>query len=166
MPSQPIPIPCSNVLQGDTPEPTSPTSPTSQLARDEHAEALSLLIQSYTRFPDLEFTTCDGRKHKHLNASITNGSHSDRAPDPTPQELEAARAVLQWASNELDHHSEDSADILHNANMALLAADTLNRTFADLKSRSEDVRLRASYDLYGLVATASRGKLLGSLTVC
>lgn len=35
--------------------------------------------------------------------------------------------------------------------------DALNRTFAELKSKSEDARLRASYDLYGLVATASRG---------
>ena len=42
-------------------------------------------------------------------------------------------------------------------NMASQIPDALNRTFADLKSKSEDVRLRASYDLYGLVATASRG---------
>lgn len=42
-------------------------------------------------------------------------------------------------------------------------ADALNRTFADLKAKSEDVRLRASYDLYRLVATASRGMLPSSL---
>lgn len=48
-------------------------------------------------------------------------------------------------------------------NMALQTTDALNRTFTDLKSKSEDVRLRASYDLYGLVATASRGMSHSSL---
>lgn len=43
--------------------------------------------------------------------------------------------------------------------MALQLSDSLNRTFADLKSKSEDVRLRASYDLQGLVTTAARGKI-------
>lgn len=43
--------------------------------------------------------------------------------------------------------------------MALQQTDALSRTFADLKSKSEDVRLLASYALYGLVATASRGIL-------
>lgn len=46
--------------------------------------------------------------------------------------------------------------------MALQQTDALSRTFADLKSKSEDVRLLASYDLYGLVATASRGILHSS----
>ena len=44
--------------------------------------------------------------------------------------------------------------------MALQLSDSLNRTFADLKSKSEDVRLRASYDLQSLVTTAARGKML------
>lgn len=43
--------------------------------------------------------------------------------------------------------------------MALQTTDALNRTFADLRSKGEDVRLRASFDLYRLVATASRGTL-------
>ena len=47
--------------------------------------------------------------------------------------------------------------------MASQSTDALIRTFTDLKSKSEDVRLRASYDLYGLVATASRGTLHISL---
>lgn len=41
--------------------------------------------------------------------------------------------------------------------MASHSADSLNRTFSDLKSKNEDVRLRASYDLYNLVVTAARG---------
>ena len=44
--------------------------------------------------------------------------------------------------------------------MALQLSDSLNRTFADLRSKHEDVRLRASYDLQGLVTTAARGKAL------
>lgn len=44
--------------------------------------------------------------------------------------------------------------------MALQLSDSLNRTFADLKSKSEDVRLRASFDLQSLVTTAARGKIL------
>lgn len=43
--------------------------------------------------------------------------------------------------------------------MALQLSDSLSRTFADLKSKNEDVRLRASYDLQGLVTTAARGKI-------
>lgn len=44
--------------------------------------------------------------------------------------------------------------------MALQAADALNRTFIELKSKNEDTRLRASYDLHNQVLKASRGKRL------
>lgn len=43
--------------------------------------------------------------------------------------------------------------------MALQTTDALNRTFADLKSKSEDVKSRAAFDLFRLVAAASRGML-------
>lgn len=43
--------------------------------------------------------------------------------------------------------------------MALQTTDALNRTFADLKSKSEDVKSRAAFDLFRLVAAASRGIL-------
>ena len=56
-----------------------------------------------------------------------------------------------YANKRLTHHAR--------VIMALQSTDALNRTFADLKSKSEDVRLRAAYDLYRLVATASRGML-------
>lgn len=43
--------------------------------------------------------------------------------------------------------------------MALQTTDALNRTFTDLKSKSEDVKSRAAFDLFRLVAAASRGML-------
>lgn len=71
---------------------------------------------------------------------------------------------------------DEEADVLHRSTsaepglqtehvdddnvMALQLSDSLNRTFADLRSKHEDVRLRASYDLQGLVTTAARGKAL------
>lgn len=49
--------------------------------------------------------------------------------------------------------------------MAQRAVDALNPTFAELKSKNEDTRLRASYDLRNLVVVAHRGDdLLCSLT--
>lgn len=72
--------------------------------------------------------------------SITNAS---------PPEVDNTQAFTDTA---VEDESGGSVII-----MASQSTDALNRTFADLKSKSEDVRLRASYDLYGLVATASRG---------
>lgn len=42
--------------------------------------------------------------------------------------------------------------------MAAQAMEALNRTFIELKSKNEDIRLRASYDLRDLVVSAARGK--------
>lgn len=44
--------------------------------------------------------------------------------------------------------------------MALHFSESLSRTFVDLRSKNEDVRLRASYNLHGLVTTAARGMSL------
>ena len=77
--------------------------------------------------------------------SISNVSNASNASNP---ELVTQSSTEKTVKNESD-------ELL--INMASQTTDSLNRTFADLKSKSEDVRLRASYDLYGLVATASRG---------
>lgn len=42
--------------------------------------------------------------------------------------------------------------------MAAQAMEALNRTFIELKSKNEDIRLRASYELRDLVVSAARGK--------
>lgn len=41
--------------------------------------------------------------------------------------------------------------------MAQQGVEALNRTFHDLKSKSEDTRVKASYELRELVVTAVRG---------
>ena len=43
--------------------------------------------------------------------------------------------------------------------MAAQAIEALNRTFVELKSKNEETRLRASYDLRDLVVSAARGNL-------
>lgn len=42
--------------------------------------------------------------------------------------------------------------------MAAQAMEALNRIFIELKSKNEDIRLRASYDLRDLVVSAARGE--------
>lgn len=42
--------------------------------------------------------------------------------------------------------------------MAAQAMEALNRTFIELKSKNDDIKLRASYDLRDLVVSAARGK--------
>ena len=46
--------------------------------------------------------------------------------------------------------------------MAAQAVEALNRTFIELKSKNEDTRLRASYDLRDLVVSAARSKTICS----
>lgn len=88
----------------------------------------------------------------HLDMDLSDSSSLDSDISPninaSNPELVMQRSTESTVKNESD-------ELL--INMASQTTDTLNRTFADLKSKSEDVRLRASYDLYGLVATASRG---------
>lgn len=133
------------------------------------AEHLATDLHAYRISIDPEFTDSDSIIIKHFNSTITDGSHSGLPPDPTPEEIEAAEAAEQCDPNEVQAHNEDGEDpedAAHALAMALLAADTLNRTFIELKSKNEEVRLRASYDLYGLVAKASRGKLTGLCAKC
>ena len=43
--------------------------------------------------------------------------------------------------------------------MALPSQDTLNRIFLELKSKNDDVRLKAAFDLHNHVSIAARGLL-------
>ena len=43
--------------------------------------------------------------------------------------------------------------------MSQQGSEALNRTFQELKSKSQDARLKASYDLYSLITLAARGDL-------
>ena len=45
-------------------------------------------------------------------------------------------------------------------NMALQSQEILNRIFLELKSKNDDVRLRAAFDLHSHVSTAARGRTL------
>ena len=62
--------------------------------------------------------------------------------------------------------SADSDDSDGSEAMALQAAETLNRTFLELRSKDNDTRLRASYDLNNQVNIAVRGKAFGRPAVC
>ena len=46
------------------------------------------------------------------------------------------------------------------ANMSLQAPDALSRTFQELKSKNQDTRLKASYELYGLITATFKGTKL------
>ena len=79
-------------------------------------------------------------------------------------DIESSRPVKGYAlggpqgsSHELEPRSPSS---LHPSSkvMAAQATEALNRTFIDLKSKNEETRLRASYDLRELVVSAARGE--------
>ena len=65
---------------------------------------------------------------------------------------------LQGSSHELESRSPSSQHPSPKS-MATQAMETLNRTFIELKSKNEETRLRASYDLRDLVVSAARGEL-------
>lgn len=50
--------------------------------------------------------------------------------------------------------------------MAAQAMEALNRTFIELKSKNDETRARASYDLRDLVVSAARGKAFYSPRSC
>ena len=49
--------------------------------------------------------------------------------------------------------------------MALQSQDALNRIFLELKSKNDDVRLKAAFDLHNHVSIAARGLLSHIVTV-
>ena len=74
-----------------------------------------------------------------------------------PQSSDAILPLFTDQDNEQPEEAATPTQLSHSAMMASQSVDSLNRTFSDLKSKNEDLRLRASYDLYNLVATAARG---------
>lgn len=88
-----------------------------------------------------------------IPVSIISGGFNSA---PQSSELDG---LLSPITDQDDEQSEETSTthLSQGVMMASQSADSLNRTFSDLKSKSEDSRLRASYDLYNLVATAARG---------
>ena len=83
--------------------------------------------------------------------------------------MDAARSVLPLLTTKLDKDDDRELTccglyILKTTapwiSMSQQGADTLNRTFTELKSKDEDRRRLAAYDLYQLVSTAARGKVI------
>ena len=68
--------------------------------------------------------------------------------EPEPRSLDSLHLV--W--DHLDK-AQSSPEV-----MATQAMEALNRTFIELKSKNEEIRLRASYDLRDLVVSAAKGK--------
>lgn len=58
------------------------------------------------------------------------------------------------------HFLWDNLDNSSPNTMAAQAMEALNRTFAELKSKNDETRLRASHDLRDLVVSAARGRAL------
>lgn len=114
----------------------------------------STTTESEQLYPELVVTM----SHLGMDRSDSNSlnSDSDSASITNTSQPELAPHIST------DTTVKDASD-RSLTTMALQTTDALNRTFTDLKSKSEDVRLRASYDLYGLVATASRGMFHSSL---
>lgn len=93
--------------------------------------------------------------------SVVSLTNETDTPTNTPTNTNASDAnTPKHPPTEITLKNDSDRDVTI---MASQTTDALNRTFADLKSKSEDVRLRASYDLYRLVATASRGMSRSSL---
>lgn len=75
-------------------------------------------------------------------------------------------------SNSAD--SDDSSDTVHGIDslsiqsepaaagdaptMSSQASEALSRNFQELKSKNQDIRLKASYDLHSLIVSAARGR--------
>ena len=77
-------------------------------------------------------------------------------------DLEALRPVKGYALGRprgSSHELEPSSSLYPRTKvMAAQAIEALNRTFIDLKSKNEETRLRASYDLREQVVSAARGE--------
>lgn len=97
----------------------------------------------YLHHPNTEFG--DKLYESHPESIIPPGFELEQ-PDEKPTEVEEV--------------AESDGKQAYHIKMALQAHDALNRTFLDLKSKNEEVRLRASYDLRDQVSRAVRGNAL------
>ena len=91
--------------------------------------------------------------HAHSESSwLPEGYLIGRTQASSRDSKPRSRDSLHFVWNHLD--KAQSTPLV----MAAQATEALNRTFIELKSKNEEVRLRASYDLRDLVVSAAKGK--------
>ena len=93
-----------------------------------------------------------------LPSAIIDGNCSeelDKALDSLEQDATEQADPTCSSSSETAKLSPGSK---HSSSMALRPMDALNPVFAELRSKNEETRLRASYDLRDQVIAAHRGK--------
>lgn len=92
-------------------------------------------------------------RHNDLDSSQPAEDHALGRPRGSSHEPEPCKpSLLQF---EYRHKLQPRPKV-----MAAQAMEALNRTFIELRSKNEEIRLRASYDLRDLVVSAARGKVL------
>lgn len=99
------------------------------------------------------FDTYILNRHNDLESSQSAEGHTLGEPQDSSHEPECS------SPNSL-HFIWDHFDNIQSSPMVMAAQamEALNRTFIELKSKNEETRLRASYDLRELVVSAARGK--------
>lgn len=137
----------------------------------EHTEYDADVEEDELLFPiELEETTPPAST---VATSDTHLLHKHNDPQASQPAESHALGHLQDDSYGLEPHSPDSLNFvwdhfdkkqLSPTVMAAQAMEALNRTFIELKSKNEEIRLRASYDLRDLVVSASRCKAFYSPT--
>ena len=110
----------------------------------------------------------DGEEDAELHFHIELGETPPASPTvatfeahifDTYNNLESSLPAESHALSELCESSDEPEPRSSNHKvMAAQAVEALNRTFIELKSKNEDIRLRASYDLRDLVVSAARSK--------
>ena len=127
-----------------------------QDAVGEEDELLFHLEFGETPPPALPVATFDTylfNRHNDLESSQPAGGHVLGQPKGSAHEPE-------HCSPNSPHLIWDHFDKIETRPgvMAAQAMEALNRTFIELKSKNEETRLRASYELRDLVVSAARGK--------
>lgn len=90
-------------------------------------------------------------RHNDLESSQPAEGHALGRPRGSSHEPEPCKpSLLRF---EYRHKLQPKPKV-----MAAQAMEALNRTFIELKSKNEEIRLRASYDLRDQVVSAARGK--------
>ena len=105
-------------------------------------------VGTVTTFDEYLFNT-----HNHIKSSrpVELKGHELGGPQCSSHELDLCSSLHSgWQHL---HTLQPSTKV-----MATQAMEALNRTFIELKSKDEETRLRASYDLRDLVVSAARGE--------
>ena len=109
--------------------------------------------------PVATFDTHAYHTHAHSESTWLPEGYVKSGPQASSHESEPRSAdSLQFVWDHLDK-AQSTPRV-----MAAQAIEALNRTFIELKSKNEEIRLRASYDLRDLVVSAAKGK--GSCSPC